>query len=92
MLMAMTLFLEMLQERVLNSNNPNAFGNYFEIVKDPSKHFNIYGNKKPVKQLLYYGIEQYLSYFINTVLYKSDSIESYRQQFPLFFVRDRYRR
>ncbi len=69
-----------------NSNNPNAFGNYFEIVKDPSKHFNIYGNKKPVKQLLYYGIEQYLSYFINTVLYKSDSIESYRQQFPLRFL------
>lgn len=68
------------------SNDPNAYGNYFEIVKDPSKHFTIYGNKKPVKQLFYYGIEQYLSYFINTVLYKSESIESYRQHFPLRFV------
>lgn len=68
------------------SNDPKAFGNYFEIIKDPSKHFSIYGNKKPVKQLFYYGIEQYLSHFINTVLYKSDSIESYRQYFPLRFL------
>lgn len=68
------------------SNDPNAYGNYFEIVKDPSKHFAIYGNKKPVKQLLYYGLEQYLSHFINTVLYKGDSIESYRQHFPLRFI------
>lgn len=67
-------------------NDPNAFGNYFEIIKDPSKHFSIYGNKKPVKQLFYYCIEQYLSHFINTVLYKSDSIESYRQNFPLRFL------
>lgn len=68
------------------SNDPNAFGDYFEIVKDPSKHFSIYGNKKPVKQLFYYGIEQYLSHFINVVLYKSDSIESYRPHFPLRFL------
>jgi len=68
-------------------NDPNAFGNYFEIVKDPSKHFTIYGNKKHVKQLFYYGVEQFLSHFINTVLYKNDSIESYRH-FPLRFVFD----
>jgi hypothetical protein len=68
------------------SNDPKSFGNYFEIIKDPSKHFTIYGNKKPVKHLLYYAVEQYLSYFINTVLYKSDSIESFRQQFPLRFI------
>lgn len=68
-------------------NDPNAFGNYFEIVKDPSSHFSIYGNKKPVKQLFYYGVEQFLSHFINTVLYKSDSIESYRH-FPLRFIFD----
>lgn len=67
-------------------NDPYAYGNYFEIVKDPAKHFSIYGNKKPVKQLFYYGVEQYLSHFLNTVLYKSDSIESYRQQFPLRFL------
>lgn len=68
------------------SNDPKSFGNYFEIIKDPSIHFTIYGNKKPVKHLLYYAIEQYLSHFINTVLYKSDSIESFRQQFPLRFI------
>jgi hypothetical protein len=68
------------------SNDPNAFGDYFEIVKDPARHFSIYGNKKPVKQLFYYGIEQYLSHFINVVLYKSDSIESYRPHFPLRFL------
>ena len=69
-------------------NDPNAYGNYFDIIKDPSKHFVIYGNKKPVKQLFYYGIEQYLSHFLNTILYKADSIESYRQQFPLRFLFD----
>lgn len=69
-------------------HDPNAYGNYFEIIKDPSKHFTIYGNKKPVKQLFYYGIEQYLSHFLNTILYKVDSIESYRQHFPLRFLFD----
>ncbi|SEB20709.1 hypothetical protein [Pedobacter hartonius] len=71
-----------------NRHDPHAYGRYFEIIKDPSKHFSIYGNKKPVKQLFYYGIEQYLSYFLNTVLYKTDSIESYRQNFPLRFLFD----
>lgn len=70
------------------SNDPNAYGDYFEIVTDPAKHFSIYGIQKPVKQLLYYGIEQYLSHFINTVLYKSESIESYRQSFPIRFIFD----
>jgi len=69
-------------------HDPHAFGNYFEIIKDPGKHFSISGNKKPVKQLFYYGIEQYLSHFLNTVLYKTDSIESYRQNFPLRFLFD----
>lgn len=71
-----------------NQHHPNAYGNYFEIIKDPAKHFTIYGNKKPVKQLFYYGVEQYLSFFINTVLYKNDSIESYRQHFSLHFLYD----
>src|ERR1700740_2723936 len=39
-------------------HDPNSYGNYFEIIKDPGKHFVIYGNKKPVKQLFYYGVEQ----------------------------------
>ncbi|WP_158797874.1 hypothetical protein [Pedobacter sp. L105] len=69
-------------------HDPNAYGNYFEIIKDPGMHFTIYGNKKPVKQLFYYGIEQYLSHFLNTILYKADSIESYRQHFPLRFLFD----
>jgi len=68
------------------SNDPNAFGNYFEIIKDPSAHFTIYNNKKPCKQLFYFGVEQYLSHFINTVLYNSNSIESYRPNFPLRFL------
>lgn len=72
-----------------NRNDPNAYGNYFEIIKDPSKHFSIYGNKKPIKQLFYHGVEQYLSYFLNSVVYKAGSIESYRQHFPLrFFFND----
>jgi hypothetical protein len=73
---------------LFNRHEPNAYGNYFEIIKDPGSHFTIYGNKKPVKQLFYYGIEQYLSHFLNTVLYKAESIESYRQHFPLRFMFD----
>jgi hypothetical protein len=79
------LFGETARDRYF-SNDPNAFGNYFEIVKDPSLHFTISGNKKPVKQLFYYAVEKYLSHFINTVLYKSESIETYRNQFPLRFI------
>lgn len=79
------IFGEAARDRFL-SNDPDAFGNYFEIVKDPALHFTISGNKKPVKQLFYYGVEKYLSHFINTVLYKSDSIETYRNLFPLRFL------
>ena len=64
-------------------NDPFAHGDYFKIITDPSKQFCIYGNKKPLKQLLYLGIEQYLDFFIKNVIYKSESIESYRQNFPL---------
>ena len=69
-------------------NDPFAYGNYFNIITDPSKHFTIYGNQKPIKQLLYIGIEQYLDFFIKNVLYKSESIESYRQNFPIRFLFD----
>ena len=79
------IFGEDLALNRFNSNDPNAFGNYFEIIKDPSNHFTIAGNKKPVKQLLYHGIEKYLNFFITQVLYKNDSLESYRQRFPLRF-------
>lgn len=79
------LFGNAARDRFL-ANDPKAFGNFFEIIKDPAAHFSIYGNKKPVKQLFYYGLEQCLSNFINTVLYKNDSIESYRPGFPLRFL------
>ena len=79
------IFGEYLAIDRFNSNDPNAFGNYFEIIKDPSNHFTIAGNKKPVKQLLYHGIEKNLNFFINQVLYKNDSLESYRQNFPIRF-------
>ena len=68
-----------------NANDPNAYGDYFSLITDPSKYFTIHGDSKPVKQLIYYGIENYLSHFIKTVLYKNDSIEGYRQNFCLRF-------
>ncbi|MXV14293.1 hypothetical protein [Hufsiella ginkgonis] len=70
------------------NHDPNAFGNYFEISQDPSGQFILHNIPKRAKQLLYYGIEQYLSHFLNKVLYKSESIESYRQNFPLTFLFD----
>ncbi len=74
------------RERFLNGDQVHAFGNYFDIITNPSGFFNVYGNKKHVKFLLYYAVEQYLSHFINSVLYKNESIEGYRNNFPLRFV------
>ena len=67
-------------------HDPAAFGDYFELIKDPSRHFTLHNSSKRIKQLLYYGIEQLLAYFLNSVLYKSDSIESYRANLPLTFI------
>jgi hypothetical protein len=74
------------RERFLNGDQVHSFGNYFDIITNPSSFFNVYGNKKHVKFLLYYAVEQYLSHFINSVLYKNESIEGYRNNFPLRFV------
>ncbi len=74
------------RERFLNGEQVNAFGNYFEIIANPASYFTVYGNKKHVKFLLYYAVEQYLSHFLNTVLYKNESIEGYRNNFPLRFT------
>ena len=74
------------RERFLNGDQVNAFGNYFEVVTNPASYFTVYGNKKHVKFLLYYAVEQYLSHFLSTVLYKNESIEGYRNNFPLRFT------
>lgn len=73
---------EFARERFL-VNDKNAYNNYFDLVKDPSKHFVIHGDSKPLKQLLYYGVENYLSRFIKEILFKNDSIEAYRTDFCL---------
>ena len=74
------------RERFLNGDQVNAFGNYFDIIANPSNYFTVYGNKKHVKFLMYYAVEQYLSHFLTTVLYKNESIEGYRDNFPLRFM------
>lgn len=74
------------RERFLNGDQVNAFSNYFDIITNPANYFTVYGNKKHVKYLMYYAVEQYLSHFLNTVLYKNESIEGYRDKFPLRFI------
>jgi len=69
----------------MQDGDSNTFGDYFEIIKDPTKFFNIYNDSKPVKKLIYFGIESYITNFIKTVLYKSESIETYRANFCLRF-------
>lgn len=73
------------KQQFLNGD-PNAFGNYFDIITQPSKTFNFYGNEKNIKYLLYHAIEFALNNFFNTVLYEPNSIESYRTDFPLRFI------
>lgn len=68
-----------------NLNDPNTFSDYFHLIQDPSKYFILHGDAKPVKQLLYYGVENFLSFFIKSILYKSESIEAYRTNFCLRF-------
>ena len=68
------------------SNDPNAYGNFFDILKN--HNLIIPGIRKPVAQLLYYGVEQYLSYFITTILDQGDSIESYKGHFPFRLLFD----
>ncbi|MBM3402097.1 MAG: hypothetical protein FJY21_07280 [Bacteroidetes bacterium] len=75
---------EFAKERFL-LNDRNAYNNYFELIKDPAIHFTLHGDSKPVKQLLYYGVENYLSHFIKTILYKNESIEGFRTSFCLRF-------
>jgi hypothetical protein len=75
---------EFAKERFL-VNDKNAYYSYFELVKDPANHFTLHGDSKPVKQLLYYGVENYLSHFIKTILYKNESIEAFRTNFCLRF-------
>jgi hypothetical protein len=66
-------------------NDPNSYKDYFETIKNYANIFVLHGDSKPVKQLLYYGIENYLSHFIKTILYKNESIEAYRKDFCLRF-------
>lgn len=74
------------REKYLNGDQVKAFGNYFEIIKNPSSFFTVYGDKKHVKFLLYYAIEKYLTHFITSILIKQESIEGYRNNFPLRFT------
>ena len=75
---------DLAKERIL-VNDKNTYNNYFEIVKDPTRHFTLHGDSKPVKQLLYFGIEYYLSQFVKIILYKNESIEGFRSSFCLRF-------
>jgi len=70
------------KERFLQ-NDRSAYDDYFELIKDPVEYFTLHGDSKPVKQLLYYGVENYLSHFIKTILYKNESIEGFRTTFCL---------
>jgi hypothetical protein len=74
------------RERFLNGDHECAFGNYFDIITNPSSYFTVYGNQKHVKYLMYYAVEQYLSYFLDKLLFQSESIEGYRDSFPLRFT------
>lgn len=73
------------KQQFLNGN-PHSFGNYFDEITHPTKSFDFYSNEKQIKYLLYHAVESALNYFLNTVLYETKQIESYRGNFPLRFV------
>lgn len=73
------------QERA-SMNDSSAFTNYFELIKDRSKVFTYAKEQRPIEQLLYIGVERYLSAFLKEKLLGDDwTIESKRKDFPLRF-------
>jgi hypothetical protein len=78
---------EFAKERLL-VNDKNAYGDFFELVKDSKREFRIHGDSKPIKYLLYYGVEVYLSHFIKNILNRNELIEHYRTSFCLRFLFD----
>ena len=64
--------------------DPFAYTDYFELIKDPQKNFKYANEQRPIKQLLYLGVERYLSFFLREKLLAQDSsIDSNRPTFPL---------
>ncbi len=76
-------------ERV-KMNDSNAFFSYFDLVREPGKTFMFAGAQRPIKQLLYLGVERYLSEFLRNMLVLQDSsIDSNRANIPLRMCFDR---
>ena len=66
--------------------DPFAYTDYFELIKDPQKCFKYANEQRPIKQLLYLGVERYLSFFLREKLLAQDSsIDANRPNFPLRF-------
>lgn len=66
--------------------DPYAYTDYFELIKDSTKVFKYANEDRPIKQILYLGVERYLSFFLREKLLASDgSISSNRPDFPLRF-------
>lgn len=74
---------EYAMERV-KMNDSNAFFPYFDLIREPGKFFTFSGVQRPIKQLLYLGVERYLSEFLrNKLILQDSSIDSNRASIPL---------
>ena len=63
-----------------------AFCDYFELIKNPYLNFRFAGEVKPIKQLLYYGLDAQFSNFLREKVFDSNTIESQRGTLPLRFL------
>ncbi len=63
----------------------NLYTDYFEMIKRRSKQFSFKGEKKPLKLLLLFGIELYLSHYIKKILAISAPIETMKPNIRLWF-------
>ena len=76
-------------ERV-KMNDSNAYFPYFDLIREPGKTFIFRGAQRPIKQLLYLGVESCLSDFLrNKLILQDSSIDSNRANIPLRFCFNR---
>lgn len=75
---------ELAQEKA-NTDSNDVYLNYFDLIKDSTKGFEIFGVRYPLSHLICFGIDHIIDYFLKNV-YSSHSLklESIRSKIPLF--------
>lgn len=64
------------------NGTPNAYKDFFSIIKEQNKFFHYLGEARPIKKLIYYGLEKIIEQISNDIFF-TPSID--RPNFPILF-------